>query len=464
MAIKNKNKVLLLILSIVIVGSVIIGLMFIPPPDGPADNDTTAPTIEIVSPNTEVYNGASQLLNITASDDIEIDKIWYNWNGINITYTAPISITFNEGSNTINAWANDTVGNVVTTSITFTIATVFTSGWDTTKTSSGSSNSDQVMLPLESSGTYNFFVDWGDGSSNTITAWDQVEKTHTYPSQGNYTIKINGTLKGWRFYYDGDCRKIINITQWGNLSLGNSGGYFGACSNLQISAIDILDLTDTKNMEYAFSDCSSIEKFPSLGLWDVSSVTNMDFMFSEATTFNEDIGAWDVSSVTTMRYMLEETEKFDQDIGAWDVSSVTDMIGMFFYTTAFNQDIGAWDVSSVTNMGWMFIGSTAFDQNISLWNVSSVTNMQDMFRSASAFDQDLGTWNVSSVTNIAGMFNGVGLSIPNYDGLLSGWSDLTLTSGLTFDAGYSLCTNGLSNTDRLEIIAQGWTILDGHTP
>lgn len=49
---------------------------------------------------------------------------------------------------------------------------------------------DTFTLPLVSYGKYDFSVDWGDGNSDRITAWDQAEKTHNYASSGEeYTIK-----------------------------------------------------------------------------------------------------------------------------------------------------------------------------------------------------------------------------------------------------------------------------------
>ncbi|MGK0380009.1 MAG: surface protein, partial [Patiriisocius sp.] len=53
------------------------------------------------------------------------------------------------------------------------------------------------------------------------------------------------------------------------------------------------------------------------------------------------------SGITNMATMFYE-KSFNQDISSWDVSSVTDMQYMFYYASLFNQDIGAWDVSSVT--------------------------------------------------------------------------------------------------------------------
>ena len=62
--------------------------------------------------------------------------------------------------------------------------TDFVSRWDTTLTSSGSSIADQIRLPLEDSGTYNFMVDWGDGTSAHIITSNYSAAIHTYASAG----------------------------------------------------------------------------------------------------------------------------------------------------------------------------------------------------------------------------------------------------------------------------------------
>ena len=159
---------------------------------------------------------------------------------------------------------------------------------------------------------------------------------------------------------------------------------------------------------------------------DVSQITDMSLVFYNKTSFNQDIGSWDVSSVTAMNNMFQGASDFNQDIGSWDVSSVTTMNTMFQGASAFNQNIGSWNVGSVTNMRAMFQGASAFNQDISSWDVSSVTNMLLMFFLASAFDQNLGAWDVSSVTKFGNMFNMANLSNDNYDGILTGWSQLTL--------------------------------------
>jgi len=87
----------------------------------------------------------------------------------------------------------------------------FITVWNTTEISSGSSDSNQVKLPLQFSGMYNFLVDWGDESNETITVWNQIDVTHNYTSEGIYTINITGTIMGWQFDYGGDRLKILEI-------------------------------------------------------------------------------------------------------------------------------------------------------------------------------------------------------------------------------------------------------------
>ncbi len=190
----------------------------------------------------------------------------------------------------------------------------FVSQWDTRNVSVGSSASNQIRLPLEPSGTYNFVVDWGDGSTDNITTYNQAEVTHTYSAEGIYTLVITGTIRGWRFNDRGDKLKIVEISQWGNLSLGNSGAYFMGAESLVPTATDAPDLSGTTNLSYTFYGSRKLEALGSMDTWNVSSDTDMSHMFADATSFN-------------------------QDISTWDVSSVTDMSQMFYYALSFNQPL-----------------------------------------------------------------------------------------------------------------------------
>ncbi len=106
----------------------------------------------------------------------------------------------------------------------------------------------------------------------------------------------------------------------------------------------------------------------------VSKITDMEFMFSGESLFNQDISSWDVSNVTNMSSMFEGASSFNQDISSWNVSNVTDISYMFDGASSFNQDIGSWDVSNVTDMSYMFYDAISFNQDLSSWSVSNVTD------------------------------------------------------------------------------------------
>ncbi len=323
-------------------------------------------------------------------------------------------------------------------------ATPFISKWDTTQ--SGNTGNTQISLPLESSGTYNFNVDWGDSTSDTITAWNQPEVTHTYSSAGNYTVTISGTIEGWSFGSGGDPQKLIEISQWGDLKLGNSGSYFEFTNNLDITATDAPDLSGTTTMNRAFRS-SGIGTSGNLNSWNMSTITNMASMFEDARSFNQNLADWDTSSVTTMSNMFRYAAAFNGQVNNWNTSSVTDMSSMFAYAGTFNQPLNNWNVSSVTSMASMFGGATSFNQSIGNWDVSSVTSMANMFEGATAFNQDIGSWDVSSVTSMNGIFSGAS----SFNSSIELWDITSLTQTRTMFKQASSFNQPLSSWDMSKI-------------
>ena len=147
---------------------------------------------------------------------------------------------------------------------------------------------------------------------------------------------------------------------------------------------------------------AAVAKYGKIELWDVSRVASMRGLFylpgyaphttappggpvgpSQGEThgrharnahfdssFNADLSEWQTGCVVDMEFMFREATSFDQPL-PWDTSSVTIMAHMFFHATSFNQPL-PWDTSSVTNMQDMFTGATSFNQNISAWDTASL--------------------------------------------------------------------------------------------
>ncbi len=97
---------------------------------------------------------------------------------------------------------------------------------------------------------------------------------------------------------------------------------------------------------------------------------------------NLPIGKWDVSKVTNMQNLFANQKTFNEDISEWDVSNVTNMDRMFENAKNFNQDISEWDVSNVKQSGYMFNGATNFEQDLNLWNTRKNKYMAYMFQKA----------------------------------------------------------------------------------
>ena len=324
----------------------------------------------------------------------------------------------------------------------------FVSVWDTSRTSTGSSTATQIRLPLNSSGSYNFIVEWGDGSIDRITTWNQAETTHTYASAGVYQLTITGTLRGFRFANTGDRLKILSIFRWGTgFRIGGDGQHFFGCANLDLSEVEDVPLLagTTCQLNSSFRGCTRLTTVNRMNEWDVSCNISLDATFYDSPNFNTYIGDWDTSNVNTMTNCFQiQTSvnipgRFNQDISKWDTSKVTNMSNMFFNQIDFNQDIGtklvtkqdsityvAWDISNVTTLNAMlgvvmgsFTGSfnNGGSPTIGNWNTSKVTTIQTLFQRQRFFNQDVGTkvvtvngvtytaWDTKEVTNMSFTFN-----------------------------------------------------------
>jgi surface protein len=307
---------------------------------------------------------------------------------------------------------------------------------DTTLISVGSTGPDKFQLATTLAGSYDFDVDWGDGVVETITTWNDPRTEHTYTTGGVKEVRIKGEFSGWTFNNTGDRNKLLEIKQWGILELGDSPGHFYGCNNLVLTGVtDFINLSTTSTLENTFRNCTSLTTINNVEFWDTSNITSFVNTFDGAL--------------------------FNQDISGWDVSSITDMSFMFSNNSTFNQDIGSWNVSNVTNMFRMFDGTTSFNQDIGLWDVSNVTNMVGMFFNATSFNQDIGSWDVSNVVNMVVMLDNCGMNQTNYENLLIGWDSLpSLQNGVNLGAlGRQYQIGSAADTARSNIIATyTWTI------
>jgi hypothetical protein len=175
--------------------------------------DGTAPTITLNYPTSLIdygkLNGTLQL-NLTATDT-NLDKVWYNYNGTNITILGALTgvnnlsnITLSTKKN-ITIYANDTAGNLNTTTFTWdykvfennrtynitsyetssetfqinvegvTTVSLFYNGTEYTTTKSGNYFTKVLQVPINNLGNRSFYWEF-DGTQNSYTSYQNVSQ------------------------------------------------------------------------------------------------------------------------------------------------------------------------------------------------------------------------------------------------------------------------------------------------
>ena len=270
------------------------------------------------------------------------------------------------------------------------------------------SDNESVILPYNQNGEYSGTIDWGDG---TITPNNYENIEHTYLNAGDYDITIKGYISSFIFSNSTTFSKlkIINLKQWGG-SKWLELNFYG-CTNLDITATDIPNLSELTSFASLFRKCTNL-------------------------VFNDSINNWDVSNINSFVVSIRECPNFNQPLNNWNVSNVTSFEGMFFGCSIFNQDLSNWNVSNAVNFRSLFYNCQSFSQDISNWDVSNVERFDFMFYRTFSFNKDISNWNFSSV-NISNSFqqfmrdkSSSNYDANYYDNLLIKWASDESLGGL----------------------------------
>jgi len=188
--------------------------------------DTISPNIVVDIPKNITYNDIGIIaFNHTEQDSVlEIDSTWYSLNsGTNTTITENITLTIINGSNTINLWANDSIGNENISSVTFFINTQPTP--PILYTPPNNSKIGNISIILNCSGSedlegdtinYEFYADTSNPPTTLLqnTSLD----TYTYSTEGDIFWRCrandNQTNSDYTdpFYFQLNSRRIHNAS------------------------------------------------------------------------------------------------------------------------------------------------------------------------------------------------------------------------------------------------------------
>lgn len=267
----------------------------------------------------------------------------------------------------------------------------------------------KIILPLGGiKGTAT--IEWGDGTVEEFNGTSAP--VHEYEKDGIYTVYFSGKATSFNsrdLGTESSTEMLIRVGQWGTLEYVSMEGAFYGAKNLELVpdktdfVDDLIDgLENVTDMSYMFAGAESFDQ--TLDNWDFSSVTNMEGMLKNATSFNQAI-TWNTPSVTNMSYMFSGATSFDSKI-LLNTSSVTDISYMFAEAIAFNQSVEDFDTREVQKMEGAFENAFSFNQPLNNWKTDNVTTMNKLFAGAEKFDQSLDQWNTERVEDMSAMFSG----------------------------------------------------------
>ena len=286
---------------------------------------------------------------------------------------------------------------------------------------------EAFTIPCQNVGTFNATINWGDGSSSTIAAYNDADLVHTYASAGDHSISISGTFPNIFFNNTGVHRsKVIAVTNLGQVGWQSFDRAFNGCDNMTSFTSGVTDISAVTHLKQMFYNCSNLTSVD-LSTLNTSSTTHMNHMFygcsNLAGTLN--VSNLDTSSVLYMRSLFANCFKLTTiNVSNWDTSSVTDMQYMFYQTG--RDTTGTFDVVGVEN-----------------FNIEGLT----------------------LASSIGSIMQYTLIPTARYDALLINWDAQNPLNGMHTHFGSSQYTaGGTAATARANLIStDGWAIIDGGT-
>ena len=268
-----------------------------------------------------------------------------------------------------------------------------------------------VAFRMQTSNGAAYTVDWGDGTTSTISSnaiaqrnfnWNnvsastltsegyrQVIVTITPPSGASFTYANFGekystgvTIPTAVRYSTGWLDMSINLpglTTGQRLLIGTSSVRHGL-----IQRINILSWGAITTAQSLFTGCAGLEEVNSAE-WNTSAITNFDSMFFECSS---------------LQFL---------DASTWDTSKVTSFGSMFRGCPSLSEvKCSNWNTSSLWNMANFALGCYALVKiDVSGWNVSGVSSLLNAFNSCYSLQKlDLGNWTLNSLSTASGCFTG----------------------------------------------------------
>ena len=274
-----------------------------------------------------------------------------------------------------------------------------------------------------------------------MTNWNTENVTNfSFMFYTNYQVtKLEG-LSGWSSASATTCVSMFYFAYKMSFPTGTSN--FGTAWATNLGAVNFTNFMT----RCGFGQAGGYGNAPDVTNWDMSSVTSITSMFSEARFTNAlEPQSWDVSSVTgsVANFMLgNDGTTGTLDLSAWNFTNAVTNMTNFIRGTEISELIFSnnADFSGVTTMA--YFGYVAP-------NLTTLT-----FGASISF---------ASCTSWVNAFTSVTLDTASYDAILIRNDATNTNTPVTLTAGGSKYTKAPSSsaTARANLVTLGWTITDG---
>ena len=146
-----------------------------------------------------------------------------------------------------------------------------------------------------------------------IFDWSNVDHSYAGGPFKIYTTNPSGVLTENVIIDTNAETTTLTVTETTPTQLKYGGGGWGSPPNGTVTIIDLE------------------EEYGPINNWNVSNVTNMNGLFKDKTTFNDNISGWDVSNVTNMNNMFNSATSFNKPLGSSGFGTISTSIdfGLF---------------------------------------------------------------------------------------------------------------------------------------
>ncbi|HAK76015.1 MAG TPA: hypothetical protein DCM71_03690 [Runella sp.] len=325
----------------------------------------------------------------------------------------------------------------------------FITRWDLSKTGGAATT---LTFGVATAGTVSYtWQQVGGAASGSGTFSGSTLTITNLPANATIDLSIDPVnFQRININYGTDRQRLMEVKQWGTVAWTSMQRAFYGCSNMTLTATDTPNFAAVTNMSYMFTSCSNFNQ--SVSNFNTAAVTNMNGMFYGCGSFNQSVSNFNTTAVTDMGYMFAGCRAFNQSVSNFNTTAVKDMGSMFQECVLFNQSVSNFNTAAVTNMSSMFDGCVTFNQSVSNFNTEKVTNMSGMFFACVNFNQSVNSFNTAAVTNMSRMF----FSCIAFNQSVSNFNTTAVTNMSSMFLGCDVFNQSVSNFNTTAVTNMVW--------